>query len=80
MKIQEKIVRDYILGEKDCKIRMTLIDNDFIEIKTYNERDEFVFNNEYTENTLDKWDRVLSLMKEAVKIARKKLQDYERKS
>jgi hypothetical protein len=74
MKIDEQIIRHYTLKEGDYHIIMTLFDTDMIEIKTYKGDKTFTFANIYDHGTLEKWDKVLSLMKKAVKIAREKLE------
>jgi hypothetical protein len=74
MEIKEQIIRHYNLIEGDYKIQMTLVDTDMIEIKTYKGNNEFIFNNIYDHGTLEKWDKVLTLMKKAVKLAREKLE------
>jgi len=74
MKIDEQIIRNYTLTEGDYQIQMTLVDKDTIEIRTYKGGKAFIFNNIYDHATLEKWNKVLTLMKKAVKLAREKLE------
>jgi hypothetical protein len=74
MKIDKQIIRHYTLSDGDYQIQMTLFDTDMIKIKTYKGDHEFIFSNIYDHETLEKWDKVLNLMKKAVKLAREKLE------
>jgi hypothetical protein len=73
MKITEQTITYTVLEEGDYKIKMVIADNENIRIETYKGDHNFIFDNFYTEETLDKWEGVLSLMKKAVKLARKKI-------
>jgi hypothetical protein len=74
MKIDEQIIRNYTLTEANYQIKMSLTDNGNIEIRTYRDARAFIFDNLWNKKTLDKWDKVLTLMKKAVKLAREKLE------
>lgn len=70
MKTTEQVIRHYTLKEGDYSISMTTADNDHLRIETHKGKKEFVFENLYCEDNLDKWEKVLKLMSKAVKLAR----------
>jgi len=69
----EQITRYLTLKKGKYKIKMIIDEDNRIRIKNYQDDKTFLFENFYSEKTLDKWERVLKLMLEAVKIARSKL-------
>jgi len=69
----EQITRYLTLKKGEYKIKMIIDEDNRIRIKNYQDDKTFLFENFYSEKTLDKWERVLKLMLEAVKIARSKL-------
>jgi len=72
-KITEQVIRHLRFSKEDHRIRLIIADNDALRIETYKGNHEFIFDNRYTEETLDKWESVLKLMIDAVKLARKRI-------
>lgn len=74
-KITQQTIRYYSISNQDETffIQMTIGDNDSIRLKTHRGNKEFVFDNAYTEETLDKWEAIGKLFIEAMKLARKTL-------
>lgn len=79
-KITEQAIRHYTISDKDenYSIQMTIADNDSIRLKTYKGNREFIFDNSFTEETLDKWKAIGNLFIEAVKLARKTIKGGEK--
>lgn len=73
MKITKQTTTHYNLKEGDFEIQMTTADNDSLKIKNYKGGD-FSFENQYREETLDKWEAVAKLIIRAIKVARKGLE------
>ena len=67
----------YVLQlEKNRKIKVVITedkDGKHISIQDYKGAEKFVFSNTLTEETLDKWEEVISLISKAIEIARKEL-------
>ena len=70
--ISEFIKHKFEIADKDHKITMKYTEGGNIRLLNYNERD-FDFDNEFCEETLDKWEAVINLMLKAIKLARERL-------